>query len=190
MISRIQAIEMASKIQGWMRPEELGWLYDQASNLKSVARWCEVGSWKGRSALVVALGLPDASALDCVDPHDSSTQRAHEELNFPLDWITRNLQMVLKYASELRPMVTSTHHRTTSLSCALDTQDGIYDAVFIDGAHDFDNVVADIKAWAPKVKEGGILCGHDYAHKDVRRAVQSIVSLVKKGAGSIWWTRV
>ena len=35
--------------------------------------------------------------------------------------------------------------------------------VFLDGAHDYASVKADIEAWGPLVLPGGILCGHDYA---------------------------
>lgn len=37
-----------------------------------------------------------------------------------------------------------------------------FDLVFIDAGHTFEQVRADIKAWLPKVKDGGILAGHDY----------------------------
>lgn len=36
------------------------------------------------------------------------------------------------------------------------------DFVYIDAAHDFKNVCQDLQTWAPKVKPGGILAGHDY----------------------------
>jgi hypothetical protein len=39
--------------------------------------------------------------------------------------------------------------------------DGILDLVFIDGDHRFEAVKADIMSWFPKVRAGGILCGHD-----------------------------
>jgi predicted O-methyltransferase YrrM len=37
-----------------------------------------------------------------------------------------------------------------------------FDAVYLDAAHDYDSVVADLAAWYPLVKSGGILAGHDY----------------------------
>lgn len=35
--------------------------------------------------------------------------------------------------------------------------------VFIDARHDYESVANDIKLWSPKVKIGGVLCGHDYS---------------------------
>jgi len=36
------------------------------------------------------------------------------------------------------------------------------DIVFIDGDHEYEGVSNDIEAWLPKVKNGGIIAGHDY----------------------------
>jgi hypothetical protein len=36
------------------------------------------------------------------------------------------------------------------------------DMVWIDANHEFEAVSADIRAWMPHVKKGGLLCGHDY----------------------------
>jgi predicted O-methyltransferase YrrM len=52
--------------------------------------------------------------------------------------------------------------KMTSLEAAKYFNDGEVDFVFIDGAHDYDNVKADIAAWLPKLKPDGILAGHDY----------------------------
>lgn len=38
---------------------------------------------------------------------------------------------------------------------------GMCELVFIDGAHDYESVKEDCRAWWPHVAVGGILCGHD-----------------------------
>jgi cephalosporin hydroxylase len=45
--------------------------------------------------------------------------------------------------------------------------------VFIDGSHHYEDVVADLAAWVPKIAPGGIIAGHDYhaAFPGVKRAV-------------------
>lgn len=40
--------------------------------------------------------------------------------------------------------------------------DGSLDVVYIDADHTYDAVKADIRAWHPKVRDGGWICGHDY----------------------------
>lgn len=49
-----------------------------------------------------------------------------------------------------------------SVEAAKQVSDGSLDFVYIDGAHDYANVKADIEAWAPKVKIGGIISGDDF----------------------------
>lgn len=60
--------------------------------------------------------------------------------------------------------------------------DGSLDWVYIDANHEFTSVVKDLTTWAPKVREGGVVAGHDYLDGvllidgvktvfDVRRAV-------------------
>lgn len=65
-----------------------------------------------------------------------------------------------------------------------------FDLVFIDAAHDQENVEADIKAWWPLVKMGGFLAGHDYQHKfpGTMRAVANHFPLMRVGVmpDSIW----
>ena len=41
-------------------------------------------------------------------------------------------------------------------------EDGYFDFIYIDAAHDYQSVKEDVEAWWPKLKEGGIFSGHDY----------------------------
>jgi hypothetical protein len=57
------------------------------------------------------------------------------------------------------------------------------DFMYIDARHDYEAVSADIAAWLPRVRPGGLLAGHDYYNGDmdgqlygVKRAVDELCS--------------
>jgi len=52
--------------------------------------------------------------------------------------------------------------RKFSLDAVKDFKDESLDFVYIDGAHDFQNVTNDIIEWSKKVRKGGVISGHDY----------------------------
>jgi hypothetical protein len=71
-------------------------------------------------------------------------------------------------------------HRAKSLCAARKIPDGL-DFVFIDADHSYEGCSTDIAAWAPKLKPGGLLSGHDYDNTDypqwgVKRAVDEYVA--------------
>jgi hypothetical protein len=68
------------------------------------------------------------------------------------------------------------------------------DFIFIDALHTYDGVLSDLKNWYGKIKEGGIISGHDYNHPNfpgVTRAVDEFCySLNKKMTvcdGHVWY---
>ena len=52
----------------------------------------------------------------------------------------------------------------TSVQAAAEV-DRQFGLVFIDATHSEESVREDIKLWTPKVRSGGIVCGHDYNNK-------------------------
>ena len=40
--------------------------------------------------------------------------------------------------------------------------DSYFDVVYLDAGHEFEDALNDMKCWFPKVKSGGIICGHDF----------------------------
>jgi len=53
----------------------------------------------------------------------------------------------------------------TSLQASCVVQDESLDFVFIDADHGYEYVKEDINAWYPKVRNGGLVSGHDYQRK-------------------------
>ena len=58
--------------------------------------------------------------------------------------------------------------------------DEYFDFIYIDADHNYDAVKSDLEAWWPKLKRGGLFCGHDYhmygqINTDVKKAVDEFV---------------
>jgi hypothetical protein len=48
--------------------------------------------------------------------------------------------------------------------------------VYIDADHSYRQVMNDIRAWYPKIKTGGVLCGHDYGlETGVKKAIDQFL---------------
>jgi hypothetical protein len=59
------------------------------------------------------------------------------------------------------------------------------DFVFIDAEHTYEAALADCLAWLPKVRTGGVLCGHDYEMPEVRMAVDEMAGRLGNQVGHI-----
>lgn len=64
------------------------------------------------------------------------------------------------------------------------------DRVYIDGDHSTEAVAADIAAWLPLVKPGGVIAGHDFGNFGVEPAVRAAFGDDFEIRGSTWLRRV
>jgi len=171
-------ISRAKAIKGWMWPVELAWL---ARKSRSLSRIIEVGSYRGRSARAM-LDNSDAH-LWCVDtwntPSDGKTGiiSIKDFRAFKVNLKDEEARVnILKMRSARAAKILLELYGPCS-----------FDMVFIDGGHSYGQVKADILAYTPLVKVGGIISGHDYGTwPGVAKAVRELVkgfSVVK----SIWW---
>lgn len=65
--------------------------------------------------------------------------------------------------------------------------DGVFDFVFIDADHSYEAVKEDIQVWRPKLKPGGLLCGHDIHMKQTWKAVDELVPAYERGEDATWF---
>lgn len=60
------------------------------------------------------------------------------------------------------------------MECVNEFPDKYFDFVYIDADHSYQSVKNDILAWSSKVKDGGILAGHDYIMNSVKQALEEV----------------
>lgn len=74
-----------------------------------------------------------------------------------------------EFASERRRII-----KADSVEAAKGVPDGWLDWCFVDGDHTLDGVRRDLTAWAPKVRTGGLLIGHDFLHPRDKRGLWGV----------------
>ena len=114
----------------------------------------EIGTEAGRYAEEICRGVPGVK-LHCVDPYLAYDRYENHMSQQKLDgYFVEATQRLSKYRAEII--------REASLDAVRRFEPASLDFVFIDGNHHFDFVVRDIIAWAPIVRPGGFVAGHDY----------------------------
>ena len=141
--------EEVKDVPGWLMRDEARCLFDLATNAHNTI--VEIGSWKGKSTICLALGAKEGSNAQVftIDPHTNPLPKYN--VTYPA--LVRNLKKANADAS-VTPIV------ATSLDVGK-TWTRPIDFLFIDGLHHYKYVLADFLTWEPQVKEGGVIAFHD-----------------------------
>lgn len=170
------------KIHGWFT-----WpcLYrDMVAKFPSGSSFVEVGVFKGRSLSYLIVEMINANKEFSIIGIDLFVM-----LEISEDIVNSNLTSV----KEKFNLITG-----NSVEVADSFKDESLDFVFIDGDHAYESIKEDILAWMPKIKNGGILAGHDYPlesippFSDIKRAVDEILGEKndKKYINELCWLTV
>lgn len=163
-----------------------GWFGFQHIYMDAVRRYdgifVEIGAWKGRSTAFLAVeALRSGKAIDL---HVVDTFAGSDEIEHRADPELADLRAVFdRNLAPVEHMLTV--HQMPSVEAAGRFNDGSVSFALIDAAHDYESVKADIRAWLPKIRPGGWLCGDDIAWGDdrpVERAVTEVLpGFVRRG---------
>jgi predicted O-methyltransferase YrrM len=174
-----------------MNEPELTWLAETAQKLTNDdALVMEVGSWCGRSTMAIAKHLPQGSKMYCVDAwkdlYGSKPDSGQTQAETAYACFMENFK---PYMDSGKVIV----RRADSVKAAMGLAPfwaGTVDWVFLDSSHTYETTKAEIRAYLPLLRAGGLLSGHDYWHEGVSKAVNESLKGVRLIPGGSIWTYV
>lgn len=166
-MTRSEITALVAGVDGWLSPRESEALFRCASRSRGRGVIVEIGSWKGRSTIVLAAGsnAGPRAPVHAVDPHEGGPAVGGEPT------LAQFLANVA--TSGVADLV---HPHVQSSAAAARHFDLPVELLYIDGAHDFASVLADFTQWCPKLLDGGVIAFHDtLSYPGPRRVVRDHV---------------
>jgi hypothetical protein len=160
---------------------------------------CEIGTAYGENAEQV-LRHWSGITLFCVDPWKKWPEGEYVDTTGKCDFDAMFMHAIRKFSCY--PGRVSVVRQESDVAVKM-FPDSFFDFVYIDGNHHEPQISLDLDNWYPKVKSGGLFCGHDYYDLDtpdyrcqVKSAVDAFVAKhglalsVTEGAGDMsWWVQ-
>lgn len=143
-----------------------GWFHHGPTVLSLVDQsrpkvYVELGTWFGASAIAVARSVRRwGGTVTCIDTWAG-------ELNDDGGSVGGKSPLMLMSCA--RAMVEAGVSASVRLVPAMTSEAAKYwtepiDFLYIDADHSYEGVLADLQAWVPHVKKGGVVAGDDYNH--------------------------
>jgi hypothetical protein len=146
-------------VEGWMSPDQARRLYDAAARTGAGQRIVEIGSFRGRSTIVLASAAPAGVSVVAIDPH-AGNDRGPQEIEGFADEAAGDHEVFNTnlFAAGVAERVT--HLRMFS-DAAHGEVVGSIEVLYIDGAHRYAPARTDIRDWGARVSDGGTMLIHD-----------------------------
>ena len=166
---------------GWFNYADAAYYKSVVDSFHGPAHFVEVGAFKGKSSSYMAVEIINSGKpikFDCVDTWLGSPVHLQGGEHEEVEVVNGKLYEV--FIENMKPVEGFYKAiRMPSVQAARLYKDETLDFVFIDADHEYDCIKADIIAWLPKIKKGGIIAGHDYAFDSVKKAVHELLTDVK-----------
>ncbi|HTH05315.1 MAG TPA: class I SAM-dependent methyltransferase [Ilumatobacteraceae bacterium] len=146
-------------VDGWMSPDQARRLYDAAVATRPGERIVEIGSFRGRSTIVLASAAPEGVEVVAIDPH-AGNDRGPQEIEGFADEAATDHEVFNANLAAAGVAARVQHVRAFS-DDAHSAVDGEVAVLYVDGAHRYAPARKDIHDWGARVAPGGTLLIHD-----------------------------
>ncbi len=180
-------IESWKDIHGWFDYEDL--YRELVEAIPDGGLFVEVGCWLGKSIAAFDAFAKEKGKIirkSIVDLFSGNAD-SQEQQNI-LDAHGNDVKALFEANMQALGIDVEVHAGDSALNAVM-FDDQELSAVFIDACHKYQFVKDDIEAWYPKVKSGGIICGHDFPELGVARAVIEYFKGDVELRGRCWYHR-
>lgn len=154
-----EAFARAEPVEGWLSQAQAQRLWDAAKRVPPDGLVVEIGSFRGRSAIVMASALADGARFVAIDPHEGG-DRGPQEIEPEAE---RGEADHRAFMANLRAagVEARVEHVRLMSGDAHEQVPGTIDVLYVDGAHRFAPARDDLVRWGARVRDGGSMLVHD-----------------------------
>ena len=176
-----EALQAVSAVDGWMSPDQAERLYRAAAGTHRGDIIVEIGSFRGRSTIVLASAAPEGVQIVAIDPHAGNDRGPQELDGFEAAAATDHDVFNANLAAA--GVAHRVHHVRAFSDAAHGEVAGVVAVLYVDGAHRYAPARTDIRDWGRRVAPGGTLLIHDsFSSVGVTLAIMRELMLVAAGA--------
>ena len=146
-------------VDGWLTEAQGRRLFAAAARTKPGETIVEIGSFRGRSTIVLALAAADGVQVIAIEPHAGNDRGPGEIDGYVAAAATDNEAFIRNLTAA--GVVDRVRHVRAFSEQAHDDVHGAVAVLYVDGAHRFGPARADIRDWGKRVAAGGTLLIHD-----------------------------
>lgn len=166
-------------------------LYNNYLSENKEYKMIEIGSYMGESTMMFASSnlFKEIYTIEPFKNVDGKIEEFNQKNDYNWDTIYNEFQTNTRFFDNI------ILHKDFSYNVADKFEDKSMDFIYIDGDHSYDQVKQDLEMYLPKLKDNGIIGGHDYNKKNklyiknTIRAIDEIVGKPDKVFGDTSWLK-
>jgi predicted O-methyltransferase YrrM len=154
-----EALVAVDGVEGWLSDDQARRLWEAARTVTPPGRIVEIGSFRGRSTIVLGLAAATGVEIVAIDPHGGG-DRGPQEIT-PDQTRGDDDNRAFRANLERAGVIGAIRHIRLMSDEAHAQVDGAIDMLYVDGAHRYAPARDDIAAWGERVPVGGTMLVHD-----------------------------